>query len=164
MDTWKGNKGFFCVENVKNLLTWQVAWSKNNGFTANCGKNRNSGVSQAFGKENPSHEKWKWESTKMLGQLFEWVFSFSPFGPWIMGIVKMDSGWCRCQTWNFFKEGRHRVNCGAGAWVSIIIIIFFMNAWVSIIIIIIIDKSFIAIFGIWPIIKLLIIFTPLLIS
>ena len=50
---------------------------------------------------------------------------------------------------------------------SIIIIIFFMNAWVSIIIIIIIiiiDKSFIAIFGIWPIIKLLIIFTPLLIS
>ena len=44
---------------------------------------------------------------------------------------------------------------------SIIIIIFFMNAWVSIIII---DKSFIAIFGIWPIIKLLIIFTPLLIS
>ena len=46
----------------------------------------------------------------------------------------------------------------------IIIIFFFMNAWVSIIIIIIIDKSFIAIFGIWPIIKLLIIFTPLLIS
>ena len=38
---------------------------------------------------------------------------------------------------------------------------FWMNAWVSIIIIII-KMSFIAIFGIWPIIKLLIIFTPLL--